>query len=394
MLGEQMMIDYQKIINIINNSKSNDEIVEALYLYISNPIVVTDNNYHLISFFPKSKTIDELFNYSALNGYWPLEVVSKVNETLDKTKPYQIIKINNHRRLIFNIIFNKVHLGYCVILEQDNQLDNIDLESSQIFIDFMARELYTIKPHELTLSQSQFVSDCLDGVYLNRKVFLDRASSSKMNLETPYRLVLISLKEYKYKSYGDLDFAINSIFKNYIKNIRDDSLIVLFPDGYDVCEEEIRHVFFKYRLRGVISSPIADLYYLNDDYDILNNLLIYLMKSQNDYVLYSENDYKHMLSFLDISKYQTLIHCIRDEIRLLNEYDTQNNTQLCETLYNYLLNNKSLSQASKVMYLHKNTITYRLDKIKEIISDDLNDYQRNYAYINSLIILKYLNLKD
>lgn len=54
-----MMIDYQKIINIINNSKSNDEIVEALYLYISNPIVVTDNNYHLISFFPKSKTIDE-----------------------------------------------------------------------------------------------------------------------------------------------------------------------------------------------------------------------------------------------------------------------------------------------------------------------------------------------
>ena len=88
------------------------------------------------------------------------------------------------------------------------------------------------------------------------------------------------------------------------------------------------------------------------------------------------------------------MHCIRDEIRLLNEYDTQNNTQLCETLYNYLLNNKSLSQASKVMYLHKNTITYRLDKIKEIISDDLNDYQRNYAYINSLIILKYLNLKD
>ena len=46
------------------------------------------------------------------------------------------------------------------------------------------------------------------------------------------------------------------------------------------------------------------------------------------------------------------------------------------------------------MYLHKNTITYRLDKIKEIISDDLNDYQKNYAYINSLIILKYLNLKD
>ena len=388
------MVDYQKIINIINNSKSNDEVVEALYLYINNPIVVTDNNYHLISFFPKSKTIDELFNYSALNGYWPLEVVSKVNETLDKNKPYQIITINNHRRLIFNIRFNNIHLGYCVILEQDNSLDTIDLNSSQIIVDFMARELYTIKPHEISLSQSQFVLDCLDGVYLNRKVFLDRAASSKMNLETQYRLVLISLKEYKYKSYGDLDFALNEIFQNYIKNIREDSLIVLFPNGYNASDDELQHMFFKYRLRGVISSPISDLYYLNDDYDVLNNLLNYLMKSKNDYALYRENDYKHMLVFIENKKSQILMHCIRDEIRLLNEYDTQNNTQLCETLYNYLLNNKSLSQASKVMYLHKNTITYRLDKIKEIISDDLNDYQKNYAYINSLIILKYLNLKD
>lgn len=387
------MIDYQKIISTINNSKSNDEIVEALYLYINNPIVVTDNNYHLISHFPKSKTIDDLFNYSSLNGYWPLEVVSKVNNLLDKTKPYQIIQINENRRLIFNIMFNKIHLGYCVILEQDTKLENIDLDSSQIFIDFLARELYTIKPHELTLTKTQFISDCIDGVYLNRKVFLDRALASEMNLKQKYRLALLSLKEYKYNSYGDLDFSICDIFPNYVKNIRDDTAIILFPDGFDISYEDVKQAFVKYHLKGLLSSPISDLFYLNFDYEVLSNLLDYLAKSNKNYVFHKENDYKHMLSFFEIKNIHVLNHCIREEIIELNKYDMNNNTQLCDTLYYYLLNNKSLSKSSKAMYLHKNTITYRLYKIKDIINDNLDDAKNNFSYMNSLIILKYLNLK-
>lgn len=384
------MINYEEIINIINESKSNDEVVEAMYSFIKNPIAVTDNNYHLLSFFPHNKSIDTVFNDAVKNGYWPLEVVSIVNDVLDKNVPYQIITINNHRRLMFNIIFNQVHLGYCAILEQDQKLEDINIELCSIFVNFLARELYTIKPHQTKVSESQFLEDALIGAYLNRKVFLDKISTTSIKLGVEYKMALISLKTYKYKSYGDLDIIINNLFPNCIKSVKDDYLVILFLSKNNIDYKSSNEKFNELHISGVISSPIADLYFLNNKYDILNHLLTYLNSTNNHFKLFFENDYKDLLLLLEIKDENILTNAIKDEILTLDNYDKQNNSDLCNTLYAYLINNKSLLQASNELYLHKNTITYRLEKIKEIIQDDLENNKKNLSFINSLMILNYL----
>ena len=60
----------------------------------------------------------------------------------------------------------------------------------------------------------------------------------------------------------------------------------------------------------------------------------------------------------------------------------------------YLSNNKSLVHTSNHLFLHKNTITYRLGKIKELINNDLSNNYTNMSFVLSLKILYYLKINN
>lgn len=387
------MIDYKEIINVINESKSNDEIVEALYSYVKNPIAITDNNYRLISYFPHNRSVDFIFNEATKKGYWPLEVVSLVNKKLDKKVPYQIITINNNRRLMFNILFNDIHLGYCAILEQEVPIEEINIELCLIFVNFLARELYSIKPHLISISNSQFLEDALSNNYINRKIFLDRLSNTTIKIEESYKISLISLEYFKYRAYGELNNVVDSLFKNCTKALKDDYLIVLFNE-HNCDFSSINSIFGNFKIFGITSSPIKDLYNLNNYYETLKNLLVYIKQSQMEYKMFYENDFKEFIPLTYITNKKILYNSIKEEILILDRFDQDNNSELCKTLYVYLSNNKSLVHTSNHLFLHKNTITYRLGKIKELINNDLSNNYTNMSFVLSLKILYYLKINN
>ncbi|WP_264737661.1 helix-turn-helix domain-containing protein [Cytobacillus firmus] len=41
------------------------------------------------------------------------------------------------------------------------------------------------------------------------------------------------------------------------------------------------------------------------------------------------------------------------------------------TLENFFINNLNLTETSKAMFIHRNTLIYRMEKIKEILNTDL-----------------------
>lgn len=69
-----------------------------------------------------------------------------------------------------------------------------------------------------------------------------------------------------------------------------------------------------------------------------------------------------------------------EKIGSLIEYDEKHNTSLKETLKMYLSNNRSVQAVSDKSYVHRNTVNYRIKKIKEILDCDLEDYEEVFAY--------------
>ncbi len=58
----------------------------------------------------------------------------------------------------------------------------------------------------------------------------------------------------------------------------------------------------------------------------------------------------------------------------LREYDRQHNTDYYHTLHVYVRNHLNAVQAARLLFIHRSTFLYRMEKIREILHMDFNDY--------------------
>jgi purine catabolism regulator len=62
-----------------------------------------------------------------------------------------------------------------------------------------------------------------------------------------------------------------------------------------------------------------------------------------------------------------------EHISTLSSYDRERNTELVKTLETYLDHGGSLVDTAAALYIHRNTLLHRLERIKELCSLDLRD---------------------
>ena len=75
-----------------------------------------------------------------------------------------------------------------------------------------------------------------------------------------------------------------------------------------------------------------------------------------------------------------LMHLSASLLQPLQQYDKKNHTQMQETLYAYLRNNRNKTLTSQELYIHQNTLSYRLDRIKTLLKADLDDVETSILY--------------
>lgn len=81
---------------------------------------------------------------------------------------------------------------------------------------------------------------------------------------------------------------------------------------------------------------------------------------------------------------------IPKSLHKLYEYDVQKNAELIDTLECFLNQNQSFKKTSQVMFVHYRTITYRIQKIKEISGMDFGNVTEMLTVRNGLIMLKFI----
>jgi purine catabolism regulator len=68
-----------------------------------------------------------------------------------------------------------------------------------------------------------------------------------------------------------------------------------------------------------------------------------------------------------------LVSFCNEIIGKLAEYDRTQGTDLLETLTSYFAHNGNLSQTAEALFVHRNTLLYRMDRIREISGHDLDN---------------------
>lgn len=88
---------------------------------------------------------------------------------------------------------------------------------------------------------------------------------------------------------------------------------------------------------------------------------------------------------------KTQDYCLQN-IKPLIELDMEGQTELLKTLQCYLHNNCNLKKTSQELFIHRNTLYYRINLIEESLEKDLDDAFVRHELFLSIIIAEFLGL--
>lgn len=152
--------------------------------------------------------------------------------------------------------------------------------------------------------------------------------------------------------------------KRYLKLIPDSQNAVI---GVGKITKSIRCLYKSYNQAAAVQKlqirgkvPADDIYY--EDMGVYK----ILMNVSDDEIL---NDY------------------IENSIQPLIDYDKKNNMDTVKILRTYLEHNGSVQETADILFVHRNTINYRLNKIRELTGMDLSDFKCRLQLQTALMIL-------
>ncbi|MFA9377956.1 MAG: PucR family transcriptional regulator [Lachnotalea sp.] len=93
---------------------------------------------------------------------------------------------------------------------------------------------------------------------------------------------------------------------------------------------------------------------------------------------------------LEIQDREVLENIFKEYLGKIEEHDSAHNSQYMDTLRLYLLCNASIQLIAQKSFTHRNTINYRIKKIKELLGKDLEDAEYKFMlqlcfYINDTL---------
>jgi DNA-binding PucR family transcriptional regulator len=81
-----------------------------------------------------------------------------------------------------------------------------------------------------------------------------------------------------------------------------------------------------------------------------------------------------------------------DTIKVLVEYDAKNNTKLTTTFIELVKCKFSSAKTADRLFIHRNTLLYRIEQIKEVIEFDLEDVNQMTIYYLGICAKELLHL--
>ena len=167
--------------------------------------------------------------------------------------------------------------------------------------------------------------------------------------------------------YSKIKFNLKHIHENFNK---DNNLFLIFGDRY----------------KNLLSIK-------NSYNDAIKAYELYKYNSWNDNCI----DYS-TLGFYKILFEVNSINKLRDYseeiLKPLIDISEISNLNLLETLKCYLTNDCNLLKTSDELFIHRNTLIYRLNKIKYVLKNNLEDARFKNELLNALMIRDYLHYVD
>lgn len=364
------------------------------------------NNISWIYFADCVQCLDEEYNISELIHGGEMVIITNRSLTDDDNKIIDIIKVMYPKKIAAVVInenqISKKIADYCEelnlpLFELSVELHLIDF--SQIVCKRLIEEESETHSREKLLTSILFVDNFNEYEVTKRATHYGITISGKQSiaiiktvgLNDPASIKRIqNLVENEFRYYDINKLLIYSQFE---------AIVVMFP--LDVFgRDSVVHFFEKIADKIRKDFEIEAYIGIGLGYEYLADIRESYTEAKSALQLISMEKQKYVLSYNDmgihslisqIGSPRTLDNYINDKLGKLIEADKVQDSELCNTLRAYIENNCNSNATAELLFIHRNTMRYRLDKIEKILNVDLDDLSVCLELKLAFIILDFRN---
>ena len=397
---------------ILNNNGSSNtasDIIKFLSVMIENPVVLYYGNLNCMV--STNSDNSKLILSDEIQQYKP--------NIITKFQYMKQMKGSCVQYVVKFAILNEVEI-YITITEENRELTELDyMAIENAIINLQYGFLSEFAQDEVKKKyQRDIVHNILNGL-LSSKEMTEAAAQLGMKESDTYRVVdFHTIKKNVQSKYTKEQLHEVGVIEGELKHLLPDALIyrnmdqIVMIQQVDSNQTELEYQKEMEEVEDVIQRSIL---HRKKDTDFQ----IGIGKSVEGYQRLKESYHEasRAIKYIDIirlvtgDKNKSVVHysnlgffqifgkvddmtelerCIPETLKKLYLYDDEHKGELITTLQMYLRNNQSIKKTAGAMFVHYRTISYRLEKIKQISGINFDNANEVLAVSNGLIIYKML----
>ena len=393
-----------RINDLLVSDASYQDLVSATAELVPRPMYVADASWRMIARVDfEMSEISATWHYQMLHdGLYPHHIVDALNRTGD----YYRISNLKHAALVdsevytLRILAKPIHyrgrlVGYYFMIDTWGDLGYCEVEIAEEFGNLIAPLMASRGAQEGHMAgfQDNFIIHMLDGLLTDKRDIAQRLKSeTHWEIESDFRLATVRFNPDEFENHllhmrtmGMLMGNFNSHAYSY-----KDTALVLFHRAEQERDDFLNHLkkcATELKRDVVVSSRFSDFSQLKSFYK--QNMHMHDQESTltgddasfsgNPKLINCDHAFRHLLA--NCCK-GTLPSCYGADV--LNAYDRAHNTNYCETLLVYLVHERNAVSTAEALFVHRNTLRNRMNKIDEIVGLDLDDFNERMHLLISL----------
>lgn len=307
----------------------------------------------------------------------------------------KIIKCNKQQVLVLGGIFVKNNVeGFCITYHSDEkyacQLNQLICRA--LVLGYGRKEkVYGVKDAGIRQILGKILLGSAERQGDNMPRISDEAYETYAS--SPFVAARIEQGNIGIINFWELRCQLNKVFPDMISYIEDKCIKILFVNQDAKEPEQIYKKLKKYLKGGncvcAVSEQFENRERIIKKDQILKRIIQIGKKIDEGNNFFTEYDL--YMEFVCSYAYEKIgiSSCFDKELTILEQEDFEKGTEFYKSLKEYLLMGNNVNMAAKRLFIHRNTMVYRLAKIQEMLQLDVNDPEVAKRLMISMILREF-----
>lgn len=377
-------------------------IVQTAAELLQNPVIVFDSSFKIVAHSDQADIDDYIWSDNIRKGYCSYDFIAAVNKmnSVQRGKQtdesYEVTcEETSNSKLISKIKVGGKQIGNVLLLGCKNSFRAKDNEMLSIAATILAEEMGKSSYYRNTknMKVEDFICGLLEEQLRDSNIIHDRMRSAGLKFGKNLLVLLFDLTRYdgsgRYDDY--LRERLQQLFP-FSPFTYYDGQIVMIHDG-DLSKKLVHKQLQEFLVQTGIFLGISNTFtsltqcrrhYLHSQSAIRIGAILC---PQQQLTFYSDVQLYELLSADVVSNEDNSYR--HPELLKLQEYDFVHQSNLYHTFFVYLKNNRNMQLTSEELYIHRNTLRYKLDHISTLLDTDFSDSEKMLGYYVSYKVTSF-----